>query len=153
MWTHCDNDASRTQISRRDLEIPSVEIPHRLISSSATTGATQTSRMRLTRGFCTARCSIKIHRNDEVTRCMLFFLPWICSIKFYKKHEVQKLRAAEETNVCGTDLRFYSAVYLHWSFSRDFRTPSARETPCQSSGLFVASIVRMYRLIPYYSNW
>lgn len=65
-------------------------------------------------------------------------LPWVCSIKFYEKHEVQKLRAAEETNVRGTDprLRFIlsSGIFGH---------SSARETSCRSSGSFVASLAKV----------
>lgn len=69
-----------------------LNIPRRLVSSSATTGVTRTSKMRLARGFLhNTMCSIKIHRNDEVTRCMLFYRGYICSIKFYEKTRGPKI--------------------------------------------------------------
>lgn len=130
----------RTQISRRLWDCPS-NISHRLISSSATTGAVRASKMRLTRGFCTARCSIKIHRNDEVTRCMLFFFTVGMQYKI-----LQKTRGPKVARRRGDKhARDGSRCICMNPFLGIFGHSSARETSCQSSGLFVASIVKMHR--------
>lgn len=57
---------------------------YQLISSTATTSAIETSRTRLAHVDFAARCSIKIHRNDEVHPSHASFLSQVFSIKFYK---------------------------------------------------------------------